>query len=276
MAERPTNSPAAGGAALDRVAAARVAAGDELRELLHSAREDVLAAVLENPAFDRDHAVLLSALLDRKDLAEPILDRIAKRTSWMADAAVCQKLATHPRTPRRVATRLLREAHLQDLVQLSLQPATSPEARRLAEELIVGRIGQLPLGQKITLARRSSARVAGALLSDSSHSVVAAALDNSFLTEAQVLKALAKRTLDAQTVSAIGHHAKWSKQSAVRLALVTHPRAPLDRVMALLPELPRRDLEDLAAVAHLPLSLRRYLRHELARRLRVAKEPNSG
>jgi len=275
MAERLTNSPAAGGAAPDRVAVARTASGEDLRDLVRSAHEDVLAAVLENPGFDRDHAALLSSLLDRKDLPESILERIAKRTSWMSDAAVRQKVATHPRAPRRVALRLLRDSHLQDLVQLTLQPAAALEARRLAEELIIGRIGQLPLGQKVTLARRSSARVAGALLSESSQTVVTAALENSFLTEAQLLKALSQRALIAETVSAIGHHAKWSKHSAVRLALVTHPRAPLDLVMALLPELPRRDLQDLAAVAQLPLSLRRYVRHELARRLRVAKEPNA-
>jgi hypothetical protein len=266
MAERPANSPEAGGAAHSR---------DALFDLVQSARDDVLAALLENPGFDQNHAALLPILLERKDLPEAILERISKRTRWMDDAAVRRKLAAHAHVPRRVATRMLREFHLLDLVQFSLQPATPPESRRRAEELIVGRIGQLPLGQKKMLARRGSANVAGALLGESSAVVVAAALDNSFLSEAQVLKALSRRTLDAHAVSAIGHHAKWSQHRAVRLALVAHPHLPPDLAVVFLPELPRRDLEELAAHPHLSASARQYFQHELARRLRAAKAPGT-
>jgi hypothetical protein len=125
------------------------------------------------------------------------------------------------------------------------------------------------------LARRGSANVAGALLGESSAAVVAAALDNSFLSEAQVLKALARRTLDPHAVSAIGHHAKWSQHRAVRLALVAHPHLPPDLAVVFLPELPRRDLEELAAHPHLSASARQYFQHELARRLRAAKAPGT-
>lgn len=289
MAERPAKSSASGGAAHGRAAGATAAPGavrsaapstassvaSTLAELVRAARDDELAALLENPDFDRNHAALLSILLERKDLPEAILERISKCTRWMDDAAVRRKLAAHPRVPRRVATRLLREFHLLDLVQFSLQPSTPPESRRLAEELILGRIGQLPLGEKKMLARRGSAQVAGALLAESSPAVVAAALDNSFLTEAQVLKALARHTLEAHAVSAIGNHSRWSRQRAVRLALVAHPRLPPDLALAFLPELPRRDLEELAAHPHLAAGARQYFQHELARRLRAAKPPDA-
>jgi len=279
MAERPASSTSTGGVAHSRSAAARTApsnrSGDALFDLVQSARADVLAALLENPDFDRDHAALLPILLERKDLPETVLERISKRTRWMDDAAVRRKLVAHAHVPRRVATRLLREFHLLDLVQFSLQPSTPPESRRLAEELIVGRIGQLPLGQKKMLARRGSANVAGALLAESAAAVVAAALDNSFLSEAQVLKALSRRTLEAHAVSAIGHHAKWSQHRAVRLALVVHPHVPPELALAFLPELPRRDLEDLAAHPNLSASARQYFQNELARRLRLAKAPGT-
>jgi hypothetical protein len=265
MAERPVSSPHESAAA----------SGDALLELVHSAREDSLAALIDLPEFDQNHAALLAILLDRKDLPEAILERISKRTRWTANENVRRKIAAHPRAPRRVATRLLREFHLLDLVQFSLQPAIPPEARRLAEELIVARIGQLPLGQKKMLARRGSAQVAGALLADSSAMVVAAALDNSFLTPAQVLKTLSRRALDVVSVSAIGRHPKWSQQTAVRIAIVAHPHAPADLVLSFLPALSRRDLEDLAAVAHLPSSAKQYFQHELARRLRGAKSQES-
>jgi hypothetical protein len=292
MAESPVSSSGAGAAAHGRAAGARTASraatsgapnnppknapstasGDALLNLVQSARDDALAALLENPAFDEHHVSLLPVLLARKDLPESIIERISKRTRWLDDPAMRQKLAAHPHASRRVATRLLREFHLLDLVQFSLQPATPTETRRLAEELIVGRIGQLPLGQKKMLARRGSAQVAGALLAESSAVVAAAALDNSFLTEAQVLKALSRRTLEPHAVSAIGRHRKWSQLRAVRVALVVHPHVPPDLVLAFLPELPRRDLEDLAALPQLPASARQYFQHELARRLRLSKQ----
>lgn len=260
MVERPASAPAP-------------ASGAALIELLRSAREDALADAIESPAFDEEHAALLPVLLERRDLSEAILERVAKRSRWLADAAVRAKLAAHPRAPRRIVLRLLREFHLLDLVQFSLQPATPTEARRLADELIVGRIGQLPLGQKKMLARRGSAQAAGALLADSSPAVVAAALDNSFLTEAQVLKALSRQALDVQAVSAIGRHAKWSKHHAVSLALVAHRHAPAEIVMTILPLLSRCDLDDVAALPHLHAGARRHVQHELARRSRLAKAP---
>jgi hypothetical protein len=265
MAERIVSSP--------RESA--VASGDALLDLAYTAREDSLASLLDHPEFGQNHASLLAILLDRKDLPEAILERISKRTRWLADVTLRRKIAAHPRAPRRVAARLLREFHLLDLVQFSLQPAVPAEARRLAEEVIVARIGQLPLGQKKMLARRGSAQVAGALLAESSSVVVAAALDNSFLTAAQVLKTLSRRALDVQIVSAIGRHPKWSRQTAVRLAVVMHPHAPADLVLSFLPTLSRRDLEDLAALAHVPAGAKQYFQHELARRLRASKTRES-
>lgn len=270
MADRGAKAPTEGGSGAGHAAESRNAPADALLELVRGASGDSLVALLENPAFDKSETALLPILLERKDLPEAILDRISKRTRWMTSAVARRKIAAHAHTSRRVATRLLREFHLLDLVQFSLQPGIPIEARRLADELIVARIGQLPLGQKKTLARRSSAQVAGALLADSSPAVVAAALDNSLLTEAQVLKALSRRTLEAQTVGAIGRHTKWSRQTAVRAAVITHSHASADLVLVFLPALSRRELEDLAAVANVLPSARQYFQHELARRLRHA------
>jgi hypothetical protein len=276
MADRSGRAAAGGDEPLAPTAEATGAVGAELIDLVRSAREENLAALLDDPDFDRDHAVLLPILLERKELSEAILERISKRGRWMSDAGVRRKIAAHAHTSRRVAARLLREFHLLDLVQFSLQPATPADARRLADELIVARIGHLPLGQKKTLARRGSASVAGALLADSSTAVAAAALDNSFLTETQVLKALSGRTLEGETVSAIGRHSKWSRQAAVRVAVVTHPHASADLVLEFLPALSRHDLESLGELAHVPASAKQYFQHELARRMRVVKHRDPG
>jgi len=242
---------------------ARVVRGEEISALLRDAREEVLVALLDNPDLAETQVCLL---LERKDLPGTLLEAIARRKEWMASYRVKRGVAFHVHAPRLLALRLARELYVMDLVQLSLQAGMTAELKRAAEELILARLPQLPLGQKITLARRGSARVVGGLLVEGHPQIVRVALDNGFLTEAQVLRALARENLPAPVVSAIAHHPKWSHLSNVRVALVRHPLAPLGRVLAFLPELTLRDLQELRKLGTLSGNLRQYIRRELARR----------
>ena len=242
---------------------ARSAGSEEIPALLYETREETLAALLENPRFDETHLCLL---LERKDLSATLLETIARRKGWLRSYCVRRRLAFHPHMPRPLATRLARELYLMDLVQLSLLPSVAAELRRLAEELILARLPQLPLGQKIALARRGSARVVGGLLAEGHARIVRLALDNAFLTEAQVLKVLAREKLPAPVVAAIASHPKWAQLYHVRMALVRHPAASLARVLSFLPDLTLRDLDALCESATISQGLRRYIQREIARR----------
>jgi hypothetical protein len=242
---------------------ARTAASESIPALLLSASEDVLRALIENPSLDETQ---VCQLLERKDLPATLLDEIAKRKKWRASYRVRCALAGHPRTPRLTAIRMLRDLHLMDLVRISLLTTSSGELRRLAEERVLTQLPQLPLGQKLMLARRGPARVAGELIVCGPEQVTRIALDNPFLTESQVLKPLAKASLPARTVAIIARHEKWSRLVNVRVALLRHRHSPLDLVLAFVPDLPRRDIEDLLGLSHLPAGARDQLRSELARR----------
>src|SRR2546425_7646787 len=110
---------------------ARSAARGTIPSLLGDASEQVLRALLENPHLDETHLCLL---LEREDLPQTILERIARRRQWLSHYPVKRRVAFHPHTPRLVAMRLARELFLMDLVQLSLFPSVPAELRRLAEE----------------------------------------------------------------------------------------------------------------------------------------------
>ena len=247
---------------------ARTATGDALSELMYHPAPQVLAALLENPALDEAGLCLL---LSRKDLPAELLENIGARKSLMKNYSVKRALLFHPRAPRLVAMRLLRDIYLMDLVQFTLSPAVSPELKRLAEEQIIARLPQLPLGQKIALARRGPTRVAGALVAEGHPNVLPVALDNPFLTEAQVLKALSREKTSLRIVQAVANHRKWSQTYNVRLALVRNPSAPLATVLAYLPQLTVSDLRELAAPGIVPENLRRYLQAEVQRRMRASK-----
>jgi len=245
---------------------ALVAAGEELAAFLHHPSADVLMALLDNPALDETKLCLL---LERKDLPGEILEEVGRRKHRLKNYRVKRALAFHPRAPRLISLRLLGDLYLMDLVQMALSPGVLAELKRSAEEQLLARLPQLPLGQKITLARRGPARVAGTLLADGHAKVIPVALDNPNVTEAQVLKVLSREKLPTALIPAISQHRKWSVSYNVRLALVRHPSSPLATILAYLPEITVSDLRELAAPGVVPESLRKYLQAEVQRRMRT-------
>ena len=250
----PRSSDAVGGRAAPR--------GD-LAALLDSADPALLLTALENPALDEK---MLCLFLERKDLPSEVLARIPKKKQWMSSYPVRLRLVRHPRTPRLVTLAVIRQLYLFDLVGVSLLPSVPAEIRRLAEDLLLNRLAQLPLGQKLTLARRGPARVAAKLAEEGLPQVLPLALDNAYLNEGQLLKTLARPVLPPRVVAAISQHRKWSYNANVRMALVRHPLTPLARVLAFLPDIPVHHLRDLLSSATMRPDLKSYLTHEVARR----------
>lgn len=251
---------------------ARSAVGEELDALLYHSSPVVLSALLENHAID---APRLCVLLGRKDLPAEFLEEFGSRKSLLKDYSVKKALAFHPRAPRLVGIRLFRDLYLMDLAQFALSPSVSQELRRYAEEQILARLPQLPLGQKITLARRGPGRVAGALVAQGHPQVLPVALNNPFLTESNVLKTMARDKVSTNVVQAIVNHPKWSQSYNVRLALVRNPNAPLATVLAFLPHITVSDLRILVEPGIIPQSLRKYLEAEVQRRMRASKNQST-
>jgi hypothetical protein len=250
---------------------ALTAQGEELAALLHHPSAEVLLALLDNPALDETQLCLL---LERKDLPGEVLEEAARRKALLKAYRVKRALAFHSRTPRLVGLRLLRDLYLMDLVQLTLSPAVPTELRRNAEDQLLARLPQLPLGHKITLARRGPARVAGALLAEGHAQILPVVLENPYLSEAQILKALSREKISPAVPQSVASHRKWGHIYNVRLALVRHPGSSLATILAYLPELTVSDLRELASPGVVAENLRKYLLAEIHRRL-SAKEKYS-
>ena len=168
---------------------ARSASAEEIKVLVHDANEATLLALLENPNFGEPGVI---HLLERLNLSSKLLSAVAVAGKWTSSEHVRLRLARHPHTPRRIALALLRQLFLFDLVSVSLQPSAPADVRRAAEGIILTRIPHLPVGEKLTLARRGPSRIAGAVLAEGHPQAIKLALGNGFLTESQVLKILAK------------------------------------------------------------------------------------
>jgi hypothetical protein len=251
---------------------ARTASKDELKSLVHAATEDALLALLENPEIEEAH---ITSLLERLDLPANVLSAIAAESKWLSSEAVRMRLASHPRTPKRVALATARQLYLFDLVRLSLLPSAPADIKRVAEEIVISRVPHIPVGQKLTLARRGPARVAGAIVAEGHAQAVKLGLNNPYLTESQILKVLNKVGVPERVVVAVAEHPKWSLQYNVSIALVRNPQTPFSIVSALLPRLKADDLRDLAAIQDVTPRLRKQIEEHLAQKA-PGRENTSG
>jgi hypothetical protein len=244
--------------------ALRTATGEEFVRLIHETSPSELPFALENPSLNEE---MLCLLLQRKDAPTELLQEVLQRRQFPKSYRVKKALAFHPHTPRTEGFRLLRELYLMDLVRFAISPGVLPDMKIKAEEQVIAKLPQVPLGQKITLARRAPARIAGALLAEGHPPVVRAALGNPNLTESQVLRVLSRDKLPPVVVQAIAQDAKWSHVYNVRIALIRQPATTLTTVLTFLPELTVSDLRELVAPGILPENLRHYLQAEIQRRL---------
>jgi hypothetical protein len=142
-------------------------------------------------------------------------------------------LAAHPRTPRHISIPLLRSMFTFDLMNMALAPAVAPDIKRAADEQILTRLESIPAGQKITLARRGSGRIAAALLQTSDQRITSPALDNKQLTEALLVQALMKPHAPEILFKLVSDHSIWRLRREVQIALLRNEKTPLDRAQEL-------------------------------------------
>jgi len=206
---------------------------------------------------------LALALLKNRDLPAEDVERIGKNTALMKSRKVRLAVAAHPRAPHRLTLRLIRELYTFDLMQFSLMPAAPADLKRVAEEQLVTRLASIALGERISLARRSSSLVVAALLLDKESPVWQAALENSRLTEAAIIKALQRPHATAAFVEAVCHHPKWSVRYEIRIALLRSPHTPLARAVEFARRLPPPLLRDVLHTSRLPEKTKAYLRKDL-------------
>src|SRR5579863_596695 len=220
--------------------------------------DDVASA--SDPALTPDLAL---ALLQRRDLPTDAVEKISHNAGVMKSRKVRIAVAAHPRAPRRIALRLIREFYTFDLMQFALVPAVAADLKRAADDLLVTRLASITLGERISLAHRASATVAAALLLDKETRVWQTALENSRLTEAAVARALLHTAATRAFVEAVCYDPKWSLRPEIRVALLRDEKTPLPRALEFARRLPPAQLRDILHSSRLPERTKNSLRKEL-------------
>jgi hypothetical protein len=173
------------------------------------------------------------ATLNNAEVTAEALTLLGRDPVAAKNRKVAFRLVSHPRTPRHIAIPLLRRMFTFDLMQVTLTPVVSADIKRAAEEQLLIRLESLSSGQKITLARRASGRVAAELLRDSDARIISPALDNALLTESLVVRALMRADAPRTLFGEVAAHAKWSPRREVQIALLRSERTPVQRAREL-------------------------------------------
>jgi hypothetical protein len=240
-----------------------------LSEAAHSSSPEVLTGAAADPALTEDLALVL---LRRSDLPAQAVDQLSKNAGLMQSRKVKLAVVEHPRTPRHISIPSVRHLFTFDLMHVALGPAVPADIKIAAEESLINRLERLSSGERLSLARRASGRVAGELLLDPEARVIHAALENSRMTEAAVIKALLRRDSPASLVAAVCHHSKWSLRREIRVALLRNEKTPLARVLEFARSLPPASVRDILHSSRLPAATKASVLKEVEGRGSEIKE----
>jgi len=238
---------------------------------------DLLRAA--DPALTGDLAL---ALLKRPDLPPEVLEQLAKNASALKSRKVKIALASHPNTPRHVSVPLARQFYTFDLMKVALSPRVPADVKVAVDDVLISRLKTVTIGERVTLARRASGRVAAALLLDVEKRdgkivdgkiinaetiaretrVMRTALENPRLTEALVINSVLRPAASAALVHAVAQHEKWSCRREIRAALLRTEHLSLARALEFSREIPAPLLHDVLASSRLPAQIKDQLLRE--------------
>jgi hypothetical protein len=208
-------------------------------------------------------------LLERKDLPAQVLARVSKNGRALASRKVKLALIEHPRAPRHIAIPLLRHLFTFDLMRVALTPTVPADVKLVADETLMNRLETIPTGERLSLAKRASGRIAAELLLDPEPRVVQTALTNSRLTEAAVIRALTQNNTPVALVEAVCHKSSWSVRREVRIALLRNAQTPLARALEFARSLPANQLREILHSSRLPENVKSCLLRDSVERIEV-------
>ena len=238
---------------------AAISAPPPVESQIHSAARDDLLRVAVDPALTEDLAL---ALLKRADLPPEVLEQLSKNGNVLKLRKVKVALVCHAHTPRHVSVPLARQFYIFDLLKVALSPSVPADVKVAVDEMLIARLKTITIGERLSLARRASGRVAGSLLLDGEARVMRTALENPRLTEAFVIQAVLRPQADAAFIQAVAQHSKWSYRREIRIALLRTEYLSLARALEFSRRIPPPLLRELLQTSRLPARIKDQLLRE--------------
>jgi hypothetical protein len=131
---------------------------------------------------------------------------------------------------------------------------------------IVRRILLMKIKDRVKYALKGDREVRNILIRDSNRIVSEAVIKNPKITDQEVEKIAAMRTVSSDILRQIGLNRQWLRSYSVIHNLARNPRTPMPVIMAIIPRLMPRDLKALGANRNVPDAVRQQAARLVATR----------
>lgn len=139
----------------------------------------------------------------------------------------------------------------------------------LSEEMqrsLFAQIQEMTVMQKVKLARMGNKEARGLLVRDRNKVVASAAIRSPQITDTEVAQYAKMRNLPEEVMRIIAANRDWTKSYALKHALATNPRCPLQAAMKFLNHLQDRDLRSVMRSKDVPSPVSTHARRILTKK----------
>jgi len=124
-------------------------------------------------------------------------------------------------------------------------PAVEAEVKKSGKSAF-GKIISMSIKEKVLLAMRGTREERGILINSRNRLVLRAVLASPKLTDLEIERFAASRSVSDEALRVIAANRKWLRQYPVVLALVQNPKTPIQKAIRLLASIHDRDVEKIA------------------------------
>jgi hypothetical protein len=129
---------------------------EELKYLVHHPSPRVIERILLNSNLTED---LVLVIAGGRNIDAAIIETIYINKRWMKSYRIMLALCKNPKTPQKITLSLIKSLRIFDLADLTRNQQVPVNVRMKVEDHINEKILTMPLGIKITLAKRASSNI---------------------------------------------------------------------------------------------------------------------
>jgi hypothetical protein len=247
---------------------------ETLRVLAKNGSPLVQDIIMTNQVRLLAHLEILDDLRANSRVSQVILRRVREFEEEFIQKAISGEIdGSHDQGPSiEEALKALRAigAHIPNEQSLPYATSDDPALREEAERLglsTYGKLAKLSVKEKIIIALRGSRDERSILINSRNRLVVRAVLGSPKLTDAEIERYAAARSVSDEAIRIISSNRRWTQHYGVVQALTQNPKTPVQTAIRLLPRLSVRDLARLSRDRNInPIVRRRALEFQSRRR----------
>jgi hypothetical protein len=228
---------------------------------------EVLEQILEHPALTPEVVIALlrhpytpgaamAQLVARASgpILDVLLGSLERLGRWVE---ALEALLSNPNLP----------STKQPTIRQALEVARKRDADGVRRKSLLLQVKELPVGQRLALAKKGNKDVRMILIRDSNEMVALETVSSSRITDGEILAIAMMRDVAEQVLRYIAHNRKYRQNKQIILALLNNPRTPVGVSLNLgINSLTDRELTDLSKNKNVPGVISRVAKQVLDRR----------